>query len=1303
MIFVIFFLAFPFLSSLVSASLFSDIKDFFSDFYSRITGKTITGKALDIPEDINLTYLIGNRSEIVYKAPLYLCGPSMGGLYFCGDCTNVFRYGFTSPITLHWCTSEDIRTDRCTGESKTITLEDGSQVTIYSDLNVVRCNERGRGSFDGYKKIDFGEPWEKGFCLPQKIRVDWMDTPKRRIGSKHVTGGRWIFWPKSRQKKEIRTCEDLQNIRKDLDGYYVLANDINCSDSKSWKYQGNCTRDFTDRESCNSQIGCGWIGEKCESYTGFVPIGIEEGFGGYLDGMGHTITDLYINTTTNNGGLFGNGGGVFTYSWLIKKGEKYHNHRFNKPGYIKNLKLVNSKIFCGGKQSGDYCGTLVGKVTDGYMELSNIHIINGTVKSNEGWGIVGWDVVGGLIGMGAVFIRDSSFIGNISGGEMTGGLAGLVSPVGGIENSYFRGNIDSTGKDSYTGVYIAAGGLVGDLSGRIANSYAIGNIFGKVIGGIVGWLSSGSNSIENFYFVGNIKGKRTMGGIVGMSGGGWDRKKILNSYSVINFETDEDNANVGGLVGIAYGNNTIAFNSYWYDNATNWYGNAPHGIAGCSNCEKVGSPSYFLNKNYKVYTSNEPYWDFENIWQIDVNKNGGYPYLRWQEFEAEGLKCTEGQTRNCSLQEGVCRGSQEICQDNAWSGCNYSLVNGYEEVEVSCNDSLDNDCDGFADCEDKDCINNLICREITCEENWSCGNWTECNKTTLIQTRTCVDLNGCGTTFNKPNETQICCFDECQEGAKICSGKGYKTCGNYDDDSCFEWSSVTLCSQNQVCSNGNCILACNDECTLEGQKVCEGNGYKECGNYDDDSCLEWSSIISCGENETCSNGVCVNIQPDCVDDCSPSGAKRCISNEAYETCGNYDEDECLEWSSLTSCSGSELCVGGNCVKKVKNKTRNFFSFLNRSQGNYFLEINASLLSINRTHERILLKIENTKLLEIFANESVSGKINITDFSFKIGLIKNKSFFLINRKKDFGDIEKTIYLKVRNESGVCIKDEELEDINELLQGCEYIECPIKGRYNCSVLDGEFKISGLRHSALIASDLVCGDGICSSEESCLECPDDCGICPSSGGQQVSEGGSMGGGGGGGGSSGSIRGTDKKGITEISQFEQEESREAKESFVGTEKQQEPQRQERQLTLMDKITRYTKENKLYLIIISPIILALIIVLTLIILILKRKKAESVEAAGVKKDRIGKSELGRLKKQAVKKEAGEKNLGVEKIEEINKLLLQGQDYLNSGQIEEAKKNYEKIRNLFNSLIVKDERLYKKILEFYHKAYKKEI
>lgn len=56
-------------------------------------------------------------------------------------------------------------------------------------------------------------------------------------------------------------------------------------------------------------------------------------------------------------------------------------------------------------------------------------------------------------------------------------------------------------------------------------------------------------------------------------------------------------------------------------------------------------------------------------------------------------------------------------------------------------------------------VNSLSLSYITsyCTENWDCTSWNECNENNL-QTRTCNDLNECGTIINKPDETQDCVY-----------------------------------------------------------------------------------------------------------------------------------------------------------------------------------------------------------------------------------------------------------------------------------------------------------------------------------------------------------------------------------------------------------------------------------------------------------------------------------------------------------------------------------------------------------------
>ncbi len=170
------------------------------------------------------------------------------------------------------------------------------------------------------------------------------------------------------------------------------------------------------------------------------------------------------------------------------------------------------------------------------------------------------------------------------------------------------------------------------------------------------------------------------------------------------------------------------------------------------------------------------------------------------------------------------------------------------------------------------------------------------------------------------SQSQPSCTSDCSaSGAKQCSGSGYQVCGNYDSDSCLEWSAVTSCSSGEICSNGQCVTqtqSCSDTCSTNSSKQCSGSGYQVCGNYDSDSCLEWSSITPCSQNSICSDGVCT---PSCTPECSTSGAKQC-SGSGYQVCGNYDSDSCLEWSAVTSCSSGYTCSSGQCVVQSQSCT-----------------------------------------------------------------------------------------------------------------------------------------------------------------------------------------------------------------------------------------------------------------------------------------------------------------------------------------------------------------------------------------------
>jgi len=99
---------------------------------------------------------------------------------------------------------------------------------------------------------------------------------------------------------------------------------------------------------------------------------------------------------------------------------------------------------------------------------------------------------------------------------------------------------------------------------------------------------------------------------------------------------------------------------------------------------------------------------------------------------------------------------------------------------------------------------------------------------------------------------------------------------------------------------------CTDECYVYMQKTCENdNYYKICGNFDCDSCLEWSAPFSCGTGKVCTgNG-------QCVDQCTSHDYKQCYNDDVYwyDSCDSKEEkyDECGSdgWLNDYQCSGSK--------------------------------------------------------------------------------------------------------------------------------------------------------------------------------------------------------------------------------------------------------------------------------------------------------------------------------------------------------------------------------------------------------------
>ncbi len=341
-----------------------------------------------------------------------------------------------------------------------------------------------------------------------------------------------------------------------------------------------------------------------------------------------------------------------------------------------------------------------------------------------------------------------------------------------------------------------------------------------------------------------------------------------------------------------------------------------------------------------------------------------------------------------------------VCTDGVWTKMKektcLAISYGFSDVFLKCqNSNFD-----YKTCEAEGNLGQGLVGQDPCENNLdAAGNYqTTCYAGSQSLEDWVFCQNGCKDSACGA-QVQPSCASECSaSGAKQCSGNGYQVCGSYDSDSCLEWSTVTSCSSGEICSNGQCVAqtqSCSDTCSVNGSKQCSGSGYQICGNYDSDSCLEWSSVTACSSGYTCSNGACAaqtpaytcvdsdggkdyytkgNLsygsfydddnclcigsdcyinegfcdstknyngmplwfdqsfkcpngcndgacvaQPSCTSDCSVVGAKQCSGN-GYQVCGNYDSDSCLEWSTVTSCSSGYICSNGQCAAQTPTYT-----------------------------------------------------------------------------------------------------------------------------------------------------------------------------------------------------------------------------------------------------------------------------------------------------------------------------------------------------------------------------------------------
>jgi hypothetical protein len=405
------------------------------------------------------------------------------------------------------------------------------------------------------------------------------------------------------QGQFIRDWYDLNGIRDDMDGYYILMNDLNST-----------TPGYADLASPTANGGEGWE-----------PIGTSDvRFDGILDGSGYEIRDLYIYRTTKYVGLFG----YVTNEGILRD---IGMSNVTVTGYQNVGGLVGytcgtvSNCYAAATVDGDrYIGGLVGRNQDG--TVSNCYatgLVTGDIEigglMGVNWGtlnncyanvnVTGNAWLGGLVSDNGGVVNSCHATGNVTGGGFVGGLV-AENYEGFVSNCYATGFVNSSGG--------CAGGLMGEnAGGTVTNSYAISSVTGSYdVGGLVG-VSLSNGAVTNCYATGSVVGWERVGGLVGRNS--WST--ISFCYAVGNIDCDWD---VGGLLGLNdYGTVTSSF----WDTETSGQATSAGGT-GKTTAEMQDIATFSGAAWDIVAVANPDTRNIAYIWNIVDDET--YPFLSWE-------------------------------------------------------------------------------------------------------------------------------------------------------------------------------------------------------------------------------------------------------------------------------------------------------------------------------------------------------------------------------------------------------------------------------------------------------------------------------------------------------------------------------------------------------------------------------------------------------------------------------------------------------------------------------------------------
>jgi hypothetical protein len=343
----------------------------------------------------------------------------------------------------------------------TISSNEGGQVTIPGE-DTFTYEEKG--------SVDLVAQAEEGYQFVNWTgNVTTIASVNAAITTITVNGDYYItanFAPEISENLEIWDWYDLNAIRDNLGGSYILMNDLDST-----------TAGYEELVSPTAKGGAGWQ-----------PIGaFNATFTGTFDGQGYKIHDLFINRPYEDDvGLFG----------YVSEG-----------GVIKNLGVVNTDV-TGLAGVGGLIGENAGTVSNSYS----------TGNVTDG----GWGWVGGLIGGNAGTVSNSYSTSYVTGYAGVGGLVAFNDEAGTVSNSYSSANV--MGEEIVGGLVAGNAGIVSNSysTGSVTGNNNVGGLVGENHGTVNNSFWDIETSGQATSDGGTGKHTTEMHDIATFSGAGWN-------------------------------------------------------------------------------------------------------------------------------------------------------------------------------------------------------------------------------------------------------------------------------------------------------------------------------------------------------------------------------------------------------------------------------------------------------------------------------------------------------------------------------------------------------------------------------------------------------------------------------------------------------------------------------------------------------------------------------------------------------------------------------------------------------------